>query len=392
MKNEWPTKKLGEITEISSGGTPHTGFAEYWNGNIPWLRSGELIDATIYDTEKKISERGLKESSAKLFSKNSVLIALTGATVGKTGILKIDSSTNQSVAAILPNEKYFIPEFVWYFLRLNYQKIKAHAYGGAQPHIDQGDIKAMKIPLPPIKIQKQIVERLDKIAEAEKLNDDLIQKADELLQSLLHKEFNLKTREWKQVELSQLTDFFQDGNWIESDDQSLRGIRLIQTGNIGMGEYIDKPDRARYISEETFLKLKCTEVFQGDTLISRLPDPVGRSCLTPDFGAKMITAVDCTIVRFDKEKIMPKYFVLYSEMGFYYAELRKHLTGSSRQRVSRTNLGKTKIWVPPLKIQKQIVEKLSAVQDYKKQLLAQRAKLKELFGSVLHKSMKGGSI
>ena len=104
------------------------------------------------------------------------------------------------------------------------------------------------------------------------------------------------------VQLGELAELFTDGNWIESKDQSPTGIRLIQTGNIGIGDYIDKKaERARFISEETFKRLGCTEVFPGDVLVSRLPDPVGRACAIPDLGIRMITAVDCTIIRFRKK-------------------------------------------------------------------------------------------
>ena len=89
----------------------------------------------------------------------------------------------------------------------------------------------------------------------------------------------------------------KDGDWIESKDQSEEGIRLVQTGNIGNGIYLEKNDRAKYISEYTFDSLKCTEIFEGDVLISRLPSPVGRCCLFPNIDKRAITAVDCTIVR-----------------------------------------------------------------------------------------------
>ena len=80
---------------------------------------------------------------------------------------------------------------------------------------------------------------------------------------------------WEIKKLGEVCEVFTDGNWIESKDQSTEGIRLIQTGNIGFGFYKDKRDKARYISEETFIRLKCTEILPNDLLISRLPDPVG---------------------------------------------------------------------------------------------------------------------
>ena len=92
--------------------------------------------------------------------------------------------------------------------------------------------------------------------------------------------------------LSSLCATFIDGDWIESKDQSDNGIRLIQTGNVGFGFFKGREDKSRYITEETFKKLNCTEVVPGDILISRLPDPIGRACIVPEGIGKAITAVD----------------------------------------------------------------------------------------------------
>ena len=91
--------------------------------------------------------------------------------------------------------------------------------------------------------------------------------------------------EWK--EIGEIVDLIKDGDWIESKDQSESGIRLIQTGNVGIGEFKDKDEKARYINEETFKRLNCTEIFPDDILVSRLPDPVGRACLVPYLNTKM---------------------------------------------------------------------------------------------------------
>ncbi len=103
-----------------------------------------------------------------------------------------------------------------------------------------------------------------------------------------------------------------DGDWIESKDQSSSGFRLIQTGNIGEGAFEAHAERARFIPTETFNRLKCTEVFPGDCLISRLPDPIGRACILPDIKTRMITAVDCAIARPVDNKIDMRFFVYYT--------------------------------------------------------------------------------
>ncbi len=163
------------------------------------------------------------------------------------------------------------------------------------------------------------------------------------------------------AKLSSLVTLIVDGDWIESKDQSESGIRLIQTGNIGIGEYLDKSDRAKYISEETFEKLKCTEVIEGDILVSRLPDPIGRACIVPKMNNKCITAVDCTIIRLNKELCDTKYFVHYTCSEIYNLRLSSFFSGSTRTRISRKNLEKTEIPLPSLEAQKQIAANLDKV-------------------------------
>ena len=160
---------------------------------------------------------------------------------------------------------------------------------------------------------------------------------------------------WETKQLVELCEVFCDGDWVESKDQSLQGIRLVQTGNVGDGVFKDRAEKSRYISEATFKRLRCTEIFEGDCLISRLPDPVGRSCILPNTGERMVTAVDCTIVRFKRETFLPEFFNLYSQSNEYLAAIAKQCTGTTRSRISRSNLGITPIPVPPLAEQQRIV-------------------------------------
>ena len=142
-----------------------------------------------------------------------------------------------------------------------------------------------------------------------------------------------------------LCEKFTDGDWIEAKDQSDFGVRLIQTGNVGLGEYIDKPNNKKWITEETFERLNCEEVFAGDILISRLPEPAGRACIMPDLGVKMITAVDCTIVR-TATHINPKYLLQYLSSQSYFDEVNTCLAGGTRQRISRSNLAGFDVPIP----------------------------------------------
>jgi type I restriction enzyme M protein len=160
-QTEFELVKIGDVFKTSSGGTPLRTKSEYYNnGTIPWLKSGEVAQGYINHAEEYISQEGMKNSSAKLFPVNSVLVAMYGATAGQVGILKFECTTNQAVCAIYPNERV-IPEYLYYVLKQQTQNFVALSGGGGQPNISQQIIKDFEIPLPPIEIQEQIVKEIE---------------------------------------------------------------------------------------------------------------------------------------------------------------------------------------------------------------------------------------
>lgn len=157
----WIISQLEEVAQWGSGGTPSRTKPEYYGGKIPWIKTGELGQKYITDTEEKITELGLKNSSAKLFKKGSVAIAMYGATIGKTSILGIDATTNQACAVGFPIDGVVTSDYLYYYLCSQKESFINSGQGGAQPNISQGIIKSWAIPLAPLHEQKRIAEKLD---------------------------------------------------------------------------------------------------------------------------------------------------------------------------------------------------------------------------------------
>ena len=188
---KWGT--IGDIFETYSGGTPTKSNKEYYEGGIiPWLRSGEVCQKDITETEMFITEKGLKESSAKFYPENTVVVAMYGATAAQVGILRIKSTSNQAVCGILPHEDY-LPEYVYYWFRSIEDKLAAQAQGGAQPNISQQKIKKVQIPLYSINEQQSIVAALDSLkSKVDRLQanfDKTSQECDALKQAILKQVF-----------------------------------------------------------------------------------------------------------------------------------------------------------------------------------------------------------
>ena len=157
---------------------------------------------------------------------------------------------------------------------------------------------------------------------------------------------------------------FADGDWIESKDQASDGIRLIQTGNVGFGVYIDKTQNAKYISVATFHRLNCLEIYDGDILVSRLPEPAGRACLLPQSTERRITAVDCTVIRTDTSVIDRNYLLQFLCSEQYLKTVNSFLAGGTRQRISRKNLEGIEVPYPSVEKQQYYGSFLCKVDDH----------------------------
>ncbi len=177
----------------------------------------------------------------------------------------------------------------------------------------------------------------------------------------------------------------QDGDWILNKDYSENGVRLIQVGDIGIGEFIGKSQR--YISVSKAEELKCTFVNPTeDILISRMPDPIGRACLSPDLPYPYIVAVDITICKLKKELVEPTYIVYSLNNPKLLHEIDKYALGATRKRISRKNLERIKIPLPPLPTQRRIVEKVESMRQAQKQ---SQQEIDNLFNTLMQKAFKG---
>lgn len=187
---KFPTKPIRSICDSGSGGTPSRSVASYYGGNIPWIKTGEVLDDIIYNTEEKITQEAVNNSSAKLYPKGSIVIAMygQGLTRGRTGKLGIAAPTNQACLVLhnIDTDKV-LPDYLWYYLQGEYHRLRALAYGNNQPNLNAGIINNYPIVIPPIKsdnplevtqtaIVKEIARRKNQIkalkAEANELKEE----------------------------------------------------------------------------------------------------------------------------------------------------------------------------------------------------------------------------
>ncbi|MHB8404116.1 MAG: N-6 DNA methylase [Gammaproteobacteria bacterium] len=182
---DWPMVTIDDVCSTSSGGTPLSGNAAYYEGGaIPWLRSGEVAQGEVFHSELFITEEGLRNSSAKMFPINTVLVAMYGATAGEVGILRFEASTNQAVCGITPDQR-LSPDFLYLVLKADKPALIRLAGGGAQPNISQKIIREFKIPLPPLEAQQAIVAEIETEQALVAANRELIARFEKKIQSTL---------------------------------------------------------------------------------------------------------------------------------------------------------------------------------------------------------------
>ncbi|MBX5436819.1 MAG: restriction endonuclease subunit S [Alicyclobacillaceae bacterium] len=166
LPSGWDVAPIGCLCRTTSGGTPKRDVAEYYeNGSIPWVKTGELGVKYLYGSEERITEEALQHSSAKRLPPNTVLVAMYGATIGKSSILKVEAATNQACCAILCDERRVHHEFLYYVMTWRQADLVRRGMGGAQPNISQQLIREFLIPVPPVEEQRQIAAVLASVDE-----------------------------------------------------------------------------------------------------------------------------------------------------------------------------------------------------------------------------------
>ncbi len=147
VPSNWNNTILGKVCSCELGGTPSRSKPEYWNGNIPWINSGEVNRFRITKPSETITELGFSKSATKLLPAKTTVIAITGATLGQVSLLEIASCANQSVVGVVPNDQ--MPyEYIYPFIMTNIQELVSHQTGGAQQHINKQNVESLTITIP----------------------------------------------------------------------------------------------------------------------------------------------------------------------------------------------------------------------------------------------------
>ena len=187
----YPYVSIETFTDVTSGGTPNRNTKEYWeNGNIRWVKTTELHNNFITDTEEYITRKGIDNSSAKVIPAHSILVAMygQGKTRGMTGYLLKECTTNQACACILPCKRVD-QKYLWYYMILSYDKLRGMAKGGNQPNLNIGIIKRFQVLVPPIELQSQFADFVNQVNKSKVEIQQALEKTQLLFDSLMQQYF-----------------------------------------------------------------------------------------------------------------------------------------------------------------------------------------------------------
>lgn len=327
--NNYPIYKLGEICETTSGGTPNRKNDAYYGGSIPWVKSGELGKGVIYDTEEKITEQAVKESSAKIFPKGTLLIALYGATIGKLGFLGVPAATNQAVCGIFANEKIDL-QFLSYYLFHKRNYLIAQGTGGAQPNISQTILKNLPIPLPPLPTQHLIVSRIESLfAELDK-GVEYLRTAQQQLkiyrQAVLKSAFEECGEMRKVWELSSIVTSGSRG-WAKYYTDK-KGARFVRITDLTRDKINLQNNSIQYISLPENVEGKRSLLQPNDVLVSITAD-LGSIALVPSNIGEAYINQHIAMIRFKNSK-QGKFMAYYLRSDYGQRSLLKNKRGGGK--------------------------------------------------------------
>lgn len=382
IPKSWKVKPIAYMTKSRSGGTPDRNNLLYWeNGTIPWMSSGEVNKVNIYDTDEKITTLAVHHSSAKIISKNAVMVALNGQgkTKGMSAILRIDSACNQSLCAFSCNAGILYYEYLFWCFQTMYTYLRQMSGDDVRDGLAASYVKKQKIPVPKYEEQQAIADFLDKeCAQIDSIAADL-EKQIELLQQYkksliteavtkgLDKSVPMKDSgvEWLgkipehwDVEPIKYRVTFHNGdrgeNYPSKSELQSEGIPFINAGHLeGDGLNMDNMD---YISEEKYRIMGGVKLRSGDILYC-LRGSVGKNAIV-DMNQGTVAS---SLVAIRSVRISAKY--LYYCLNSHIEEVQRYLwdNGTAQPNLSADNLGKYKICIPPVEEQMTIVEYLNNI-------------------------------
>ena len=379
-------KKLGEICDIVSGGTPSRTNTEFWDGGIiPWIKIGNIKEKYVGEADEYITQAGLEGSSAKILSAGTILFTIF-ATLGEVGILTIKACTNQAIAGItIKNQSEVLTDYLYYFLKSKKSYVTALGRGVAQNNINLSILRNFEVPIPALSMQKQIVDVLDKAEKIIEARQQQLQKLDELVKARFVEMFgdvkdnpyHFPTATLKEV-CHKITDGKHGGCEQEADSGYYYvGAREIYDGVIHY-------DTAPQITYADFAKdYRRCNIEQGDMVIVNTGATIGKSAIASNpLTERTLLQKSVALIKV-KTDVISAEFLRYCYMAnpsMYMVE-----SASAQPNLLLSKMNATIIYLPPIELQKQFAAFVEQVNKSKAAVQKALDESQLLFDSLMQK-------
>ncbi|HFF8937777.1 restriction endonuclease subunit S [Serratia ureilytica] len=426
IPEDWIVTSIDECAvKVGSGKTPTGGSNIYVDNGRPFVRSQNVGWGSLDLSDVAyITDEVHNTFSSSELQEDDVLLNITGASIGRCA--KSNShirggNVNQHVCIIRTDIKKLTPKLLVELINseIGQSQIDSYQAGGNREGLNFSQVRQLKFSIPKnIKEQTAIANVLSdtdtlisalvqltskKRAIKTSITQQLVtgrtrlpqfsKRPDGTTKDYKVSELGLIPEDWNTESIYELADKqknrFDDGDWIESEHIIDKGVRLIQTGNIGVGKFFDKESR-KYISESSFEQLRCKELQIGDLLICRLAEPAGRACIFPDISEqKVITSVDVTIFRPDNNRANRQFLSQYFSSSEWFKNVHEQVGGTTHKRISRGALGKIIVPYPTVKEQTAIATILSDMDAELEALEQKLAKFRDIKQGMMQQLLTG---
>lgn len=386
----WKKVKLGEICEMSSGGTPRRGVDGYYNGNIPWAKISDVEKSNCYisDTEEKISEAGLANINNRIFPAGTLFLAMYGS-VGKVTISKVQMSTNQAILGIRPKAANTLDlKYLKYWFLFIQEQLLNRAVGGTLQNISLTIVKNLEVPLPPFETQQKIASILNKTDVLRRKGQQLLDKYNELLQSIFYQTFGdpvKNERGWKTVRLGEVVET-RLGKML--DAKKISGHHLFKY--LGNSNVLWNSFDLKNLKEMDFLPEEREEfnLRKGDILMCEGGE-VGRCAIWKEEGLNIFFQKALHRIRVNKKMLNEHFFVWlmfeYSKNNGY----KNYVSSVTIPHLTGVKLKSMIIPLPPIQLQEEFASKIESLENQMNLCKSSVEKSEFLFQSLLRKAFKG---
>ena len=401
----WQTGTIGELSTLLTGGTPSRQRDDFWDGDIPWMSSGEIHQKRVAETRETITDAGLAGSNARWIPEGAVMVALNGQgkTRGTVAVLTRRMTCNQSLAAILPRQDALVTDYLFQYLSAKYDEIRRLTGAGGRNGLNLALIRSIRVACPPLAEQRTIAAILSSVDDAIEKTQAVIDQVQVvkrgLMQELLTRGLPGRHTRFKQTEIGEMPKGWesaplgsraelQPGFAFKSRDFSAGGDRLLRGSNVGIGRLVWTEGKTEYFPSERRAEVEDYELRDGDIVVA-----MDRPFVSDGFKVARVTADDLPTLllqrvgRFRRYRgLMSGYLWHLLQSGYVQGHLQIAQKGTDLPHISKTEIESSICPLPPIDEQESIATFLDTLDVYSTRLEKERrqaTKLKTGLMSVL---------